>query len=263
MPTLTEMLLIDALVLLLFVSMWYFVSLAIKRQDIADTLWGAGFVLVVFTSLAVVELVSLRGLVMSFLVIVWGSRLGVRIYLRNRARGEDFRYNRWRKEWGRYFALRSFFQVFFLQGVLMLVVLAPVLYVVGSGQPVALNFLDLVGGAVWLSGFIIESVADYQLDRFKSRAYNQGAILQSGLWRYSRHPNYFGEVVMWWGIYLMTLSVEGGWLTFFGPLVITLLILKVSGIPLLEEHYRDNPGYQRYAERTSVFIPMPPRSIKE
>lgn len=263
MPTLFHMLTVDAVVLLLFMTMWFLVSLAIRRQDIADVLWGAGFVVVVATSLAVVEQSGLRGVLMSLAVFVWGGRLATRIYLRNRGKSEDFRYRRWRQEWGRYFVLRSFFQVFLLQGLLMLVVLAPVLYVLGSGGGQPLGMLDYLGLFVWIVGFFFETVADYQLDRFKSRKYNAGRIMQTGLWRYSRHPNYFGEVVMWWGIYLMALMVEGGWLTIFGPLVITLLILKVSGVPMLEEHYRDNPEYQKYKRRTSGFIPLPPRTLEE
>jgi steroid 5-alpha reductase family enzyme len=259
----TNMLCIASAVLFFFMTLWFLVSLAIRRNDIADILWGAGFILVVLTSLGAVETVSYRALIMSLLVIIWGARLSTRIYLKNRGKSEDFRYRKWREEWGRYFALRSYFQVFGLQGILMLVVLTPVLYVIGRQDPVNISFLDILGVVIWFAGFLLETVADYQLDSFKSRSYNKGLILQTGLWKYSRHPNYFGEVVMWWGLYCIALSVPGGAFTFVGPLVITFLILKVSGIPLLEEHYRDNPKYQQYSKRTSVFVPLPPRQDKE
>jgi steroid 5-alpha reductase family enzyme len=257
------MLLVSSAVLFFFMTLWFLVSLAIQRNDIADVLWGAGFVVIVLASLAAVEDTSIRAVVMSFLVLLWGSRLTTRIYLKNRGKPEDFRYRKWREEWGRYFALRSYFQVFIFQGLLMFVVLIPVLFVIGQQNPVELNLLDLLGVAIWILGFVFETVADYQLDSFKSRSYNRGQVLQTGLWKYSRHPNYFGEVVMWWGLYCMALSVPGGVYTIVGPLAITFLILKVSGVPMLEEHYKDNEKYQIYARRTSVFVPLPPRSEKE
>lgn len=255
-----QILLFTSLILLFFMTMWFLVAVTVSRNDIADTLWGAGFVLVAVSSSLMVESLTTRGVLMALLVTVWGVRLSVRIFFKNRNKEEDFRYRKWREEWGKYFLLRSYFQVFVLQGVLMLIVLTPVWYVICRQQPGPLNALDFVGILIWCVGFYFEVVADYQLDKFKGQAENRGKVLQSGLWRYSRHPNYFGEVVMWWGIYLMALSVAGGFYTIIGPVVITFLILKVSGIPLLEEHYRNNPGYQEYKARTSVFFPLPPKS---
>lgn len=253
------MLYITSAVLFFFMTLWFLVSLVIRRSDIADVLWGAGFAVIVLTALATVELVSLRALVMCLLVVVWGGRLSTRIFLKYRGKPEDFRYRRWREEWGGYFALRSYFQIFVLQGVLMFVVLAPVLYTIGRAGRPEVTIFDILGILVWCGGFIIEAVADFQLDSFKQRSYNKGRILTTGLWKYSRHPNYFGEVVMWWGIYIMALSVSGGLYTIIGPVFITFLILCVSGIPLIENRYRDNPEYQEYKKRTSAFIPLPPR----
>ncbi|WP_136805991.1 DUF1295 domain-containing protein [Desulfosediminicola flagellatus] len=254
------MLYVDAAVLFFFVTLWYLVSLAIKRQDIADVLWGAGCVIIVLTSLCTIDHVTLRSVAMSFMVIVWGSRLSTRIFLKNRGKPEDFRYRALREAWGRSFALRSYFQVFLFQAFLMFVILTPVLYVIGRQHAGDIFVLDVLGVLLWLTGFVIESVADYQLDSFKHKRYNRGQILQSGLWRYSRHPNYFGEVVMWWGLYCIALSVPGGSYTAIGPLVITFLILKVSGIPLIEKRYKDSEKYQRYKKMTSSFIPLPPRT---
>lgn len=263
MITMTAMLTTVSLVLFVFMSCWFLVSLVIRRLDIADILWGAGFIVAVLAALFSMGSVSLRGIVISLLVMIWGSRLAVRIGFRNYSKEEDFRYRSWRESWGRTFVLRSYLQVFLLQGALMIVVLAPVLWVLGRDTGYPLTLLDGAGLIIWGIGFTIETVADYQLDRFKARSYNRGVILQSGLWKYSRHPNYFGEVLLWWGIYLISCGVPGGWLSFFGPLTITLLILKVSGVPLLEAHYKENPAYQQYRRRTSSFIPLPPRKEKE
>lgn len=257
------MLCIDAAVLFFILTLWFLVSLVIKRQDIADILWGAGCIIIVLTSLVIVETVSLRSLVMGFLVIVWGGRLSTRIFLKRRGEPEDFRYRKLRDTWGRSFTLRSYFQVFILQGILMFVILTPVLYVIGQKQVSTISIPDLLGLFIWLIGFLLESVADYQLDSFKHKKYNRNQIIQTGLWRYSRHPNYFGEVVMWWGLYIMALALPGGWLTIIGPVAITFLILKVSGIPLIEERYKDNDKYQEYKKRTSAFFPMPPRVNEE
>ena len=255
-----HMLLFTSVILLFFMTMWFLVSVAMNRNDIADILWGAGFVLVVLSCTLMVEATTARGVLMALLVTIWGVRLSVRIFLKNRGREEDFRYRKWREEWGDRFLVRSYFQVFVLQGVLMLLVLTPVWYVIGRQQLLPLNILDMFGLLVWCVGFYFEVVGDYQLDAFKKNPENSGKVLQVGLWKYSRHPNYFGEVVMWWGIYLMALPVSGGFVTIIGPAAITFLILKVSGIPLLEEHYRDNPGYQAYKEKTSVFFPLPPKA---
>lgn len=254
-----QMLLFTSLVLLFFMTIWFLVAMAVRRNDIADILWGVGFVLVVMSASLMVDSLTFRGLLMALLVTLWGVRLSVRIYLKNRGKEEDFRYRKWRKEWGDSFFLRSYLQVFILQGVLMLVVLTPVWYVIGRQQPVQANILDALGLLLWSVGFYFEVVADYQLDAFKKNPENSGKVLQTGLWRYSRHPNYFGEVVMWWGIYLMALPVTGAVYTIIGPVVITFLIVKVSGVPLMEEHYRDNPKYQEYKKKTSVFLPLPPK----
>ncbi|MCJ7679308.1 MAG: DUF1295 domain-containing protein, partial [Candidatus Aminicenantes bacterium] len=170
----------------------------------------------------------------------------------------DFRYAKWRKEWGRWFVLRSYFQVFILQGVLMGIIALPILLVNASMKP-GLTWLDGLGVAVWVIGFCFETMGDLQLARFKKNPSNKGKIMTSGLWRYTRHPNYFGESAMWWGIFLITLSVPGGWVGVVSPVLITFILLFVSGVRMLEKKYGDNPEFQAYAERTSVFIPFPPK----
>ena len=249
----------ELLVMFIFMSGCFLLALTIKRNDIADVVWGPIFIIAVITALITVGLYSDRTLLASALVFIWGGRLAIRILLRNlKKKTEDFRYQEWREQWGKHFYLRTFFQVFMLQGFLALVVVSPVSMIIASYNP-PLNLLDYLGLAIWLAGFFFESVGDYQLDLFKNDPANRGRIMQTGLWRYSRHPNYFGEVSMWWGIYLIALSVPFGYLSFIGPLTITFLILKVSGIPMLEKRYADNSAFQAYARRTNAFFPLPPK----
>lgn len=249
----------ELLVVFIFMSGCFLLALTIKRNDIADVVWGPIFIIAMITGLITVGLYSDRTLLASALVFIWGGRLAIRILRRNlKKKTEDFRYQEWREQWGKHFYLRTFFQVFMLQGLLALVVVSPVLVIIGLNNP-PLNLLDYLGLAIWLGGFFFESVGDYQLDLFKNDPANRGRIMQTGLWRYSRHPNYFGEVSMWWGIYLIALSVPYGYLSLIGPLTITFLILKVSGIPMLEKRYADNSAFQAYARRTNAFFPLPPK----
>jgi steroid 5-alpha reductase family enzyme len=190
--------------------------------------------------------------------VVWGTRLTLHIFFRNRGRGEDFRYAKWRKEWGRRVVPRSFFQIFMLQGVFLVLIALPVVLANGSTGK-NLMPLDVAGAAVWLVGFFFESVGDYQLSRFRKNPENRGRIMTGGLWRYTRHPNYFGEAAIWWGIFLIALSVRNGWLGIISPLTITFLLLKVSGIAMLEKKYVGNSEFAAYARRTSAFFPWFPK----
>jgi steroid 5-alpha reductase family enzyme len=142
---------------------------------------------------------------------------------------------------------------------LLVIISLPVTHVILGGGP-EFTALDAAGLLVWIVGFAFEAAADFQLARFKRSSAGTGRIMTSGLWKYSRHPNYFGEVVLWWGIFIVALSVPLGWATFIGPLVITVLILRVSGIPLLEKKYSGNPDFEEYRRRTSAFFPLPPRA---
>ena len=243
---------------MLYMTGWFIAAQVRGRNDIADVAWGLGFILAAAVSLLAGGAYPLRGLLVSGLVLVWGIRLAVHIHSRNRGRGEDPRYRAWREEWGRWFVLRSFLQVFMLQGILLLLVALPVLFV-NQAPPAPLGWFDLLGLVIWLTGFCFEALGDWQLRAFISNPANKGRLMTGGLWRYTRHPNYFGEVTLWWGIWLMTLALPGGWLTVVGPITITFLILKVSGIPMLEKPYQDRPDFQEYQHRTSAFFPLPPR----
>jgi len=243
---------------LLYMTGWFIAAQVRGRNDIADVAWGLGFILVTVVSLLSGNVYSPRSFIVSGLVLVWGFRLALHIHSRNRGRGEDPRYRKWREEWGKWFVLRSFLQVFMLQGLLLLLVAVPIVFV-NTAAIVPLGWPDLLGLALWLYGFGFEAIGDWQLLVFIRNRDNKGKLMTSGLWRYTRQHNYFGEVTLWWGIWLMTLSLPGGWLTIIGPLTITFLILKVSGIPMLEKPYEERADFQEYKRRTSAFFPLPPK----
>lgn len=243
-------------VLFVYMSLWFLVSFLKKRNDVADVAWGLGFVLMTWTSYFLSGDSGVRGILVGILVSVWGLRLAWHIHARNKGKAEDYRYLAWRKEWGKWFYLRSYFQVYLLQGLFLFLIVLPVL-LINKSTGTALGLLDIVGVVVWLLGFYFEAVGDAQLARFIKDPANKGKLMQSGLWAYTRHPNYFGEVTQWWGIWIIALSVSGGWLAIIGPITITFLILKVSGIPMLERKMEENPDFAEYKRKTSVFIPLP------
>lgn len=247
------------LINLTFFHLGFFLSLLIKRNDIADIMWGLGFVIQVLGSLLYQELFYTDQTVFQNLitvaVLIWGLRLSIFIFIRNKGQAEDFRYKKWRKQWGKSFLIRTYFQIFFLQSILLFLIVYPVVWVnfFHEANPDILFFG--IGFLIWLVGFLFESIADYQKYRFKQKAHKEDAFIQSGLWKYSRHPNYFGEVTLWWGIFFMAFSLFPMPYFIISPLTITILILFISGIPLLEAKYKDNPEYQRYKQNTSAFIP--------
>jgi len=247
------------LVLFAYMSLWFVVSLIKKRNDVADVAWGLGFVLMAWVSFFLSGDSGTRGILVGALVSIWGLRLAWHIHRRNKGKAEDYRYLAWRKEWGKWFYIRSYFQVYLLQGLFLFFIVTPVL-LINKNAGAQLGIIDFVGVVVWLGGFYFESVGDAQLARFIKNPANKGKLMQSGLWAYTRHPNYFGEVTQWWGLWLIALSVPNGWLSIIGPTTITFLILKVSGIPMLEKKMEENPGFAEYKRKTSVFIPLPPRT---
>ncbi len=244
------------LILFAYMSLWFMVSLLKKRNDVADVAWGLGFVLMTWVSFFLSDDSGVRGLLVGILVTVWGLRLAWHIHARNKGKAEDYRYLAWRKEWGKYFYIRSYFQVYLLQGAFLFLIILPVL-MINKNAGSAPGLFDLVGVIVWLIGFYFEAVGDAQLARFIKNPENKGRLMQDGLWAYTRHPNYFGEVMQWWSIWLIALSVSGGWLGIIGPITITFLILKVSGIPMLEKKMEENPDFTEYKRKTSIFIPLP------
>jgi steroid 5-alpha reductase family enzyme len=246
-----------ALVVFIYMTLAFVLALAKRNNGVADIAWGPGFVLTGWALFLLRGQGYMRQWLVLALVTLWGGRLAWHIFRRNRGREEDFRYAAWRRQWGEWFVLRSFLQVFMLQGLFMLLILAPVLRVVGQPQP-PLNWLDLLGVLIWLKGFLFEVIGDRQLAAFRGKPANRGKLIDSGLWRYSRHPNYFGEALGWWGIAVIALSAPRGWLGLAGPLVITFLLLFVSGVPLLEKKYKGRPDWEEYKKRTPVFFPWFP-----
>lgn len=245
-----------ALTLFLYMSLWFIVSIIKKRNDVADIAWGLGFILMAWTSFFLSGY-SFKAIIVNFLVTIWGVRLALHIYKRNKDKPEDARYQEWRKAWNNFY-LRSFLQVFMLQGFLLYLISLPVIYI-NRAVSGGFGLVEIVGLIVWGIGFYFESEGDKQLKEFVSNPENKGKIMDRGLWQYSRHPNYFGEVTQWWGIFIIALSASGSLFTIIGPLTITILILFVSGIPLLEKRSAERAGWGEYKKKTSVFIPLPPR----
>lgn len=243
-----------------FVTGLFLLSLIIKRNDIADVAWGTGIFIVALVSYFTGS-GSALSILLTILAGLWGLRLTIRIYLRNRKKTEDFRYKKWREEWGRWFYVRSYFQVYLLQGLLMVIVGYSFIHLSVYGEYQNISFLTLIGLVVWCIGYFFETVGDYQLDRFIKNKASKDEIMTTGLWKYTRHPNYFGEVTMWWGIWLMIAVLPYSYLALISPIMITFLILKVSGIPMLEKGFADNPAFQEYKKRTSAFFPLPPNKF--
>jgi steroid 5-alpha reductase family enzyme len=253
---------VGAGVIAVYMTALFLLALARKDNGIVDIAWGPGFILLTAAGLALRPDWTARRLLLSGLVLIWAVRLSLHIFRRNRGRGEDFRYAAWRARWGRIFLLRSYLQIFLLQGFFMVVIALPLTML--AGRPDApRSALDAAGLAVWLLGFLFESVGDAQLARFKRNPANRGRIMDGGLWAYTRHPNYFGEAAMWWGIFLVSLSVPGGWPGIAGPLTITLLLRFVSGVPLLEKKYEGRADFAAYARNVQAFLPWFPRRRKK
>lgn len=234
----------------------FVISIFRKRNDIADTAWGIGFFIASLVPIFLhqtTETITLQQLVTTGLVLIWGSRLSLHIHTRNKNKGEDPRYLAWRQSWN-WFYTRSFFQIYMLQGLLLILVVSPVLFINTYPVENITNFF-IIGLLIWIIGFSFESIGDSQLKAFIKNPDNRGKIMDKGLWAYSRHPNYFGEVTQWWGLFIIAFQVQSGLYSIIGPLTITILIVFVSGIPMLERSFVGRPGFEEYKKKTSVFIP--------
>ncbi len=238
-------------IILLYVTFWFFAAQLLKDNGIMDVAWGIGFVIIAWWMVYSYE--NVHRFWVAMLVTIWGLRLSTYIFIRNLKKGkEDWRYANWRKEWGAKAVLYAYFKVFLLQGFIMWLVAFPLL---GTEPLRDYTFLQNIGLALALIGFIWESIADTQLYLFKGRSENKGKIMKKGLWAYSRHPNYFGELVFWWGLYLYSLPFNQPWLSIISPILISFLLLKVSGVPMLEKKYLENEEYLDYIQNTNAFFP--------
>lgn len=247
-----------AAVLGLFTALWA-VSLLVRNSSIVDMWWGPGILLIGLTYAVTSKSAGDRHSLVVVLVAVWAVRLAWHIGARNIGHGEDFRYAKWRRERGASWWWFSYFKVFLLQAVIAWIISLPLYFAITAATPAQLTAWDVAGAVLFAIGFLFEAIGDAQLRRFKKIAANQGRVLTTGLWRYTRHPNYFGEALLWWGFGLFSVAA-GGYLGLIGPAIMTFLLIRVSGVSLLEKTLRETkPEYHDYIRRTSAFVPMPPR----
>lgn len=249
-----------ATVAALMVGTWL-VSVIVRNASIVDIVWGLGFVAVAWVNLLVIDGDPARQRVLTALVTIWGLRLSGYLFRRNHGKGEDFRYVSMRRRWGAKFPVVSLVTVFALQGVIMWVVSLPV-QIGGADDSPSVGPIAVMGIAVWLVGFLFEAVGDRQLSRFKADPANAGKVMDKGLWSLTRHPNYFGDACLWWGIGIVAAESGTGAIGLVGPLVMTFFLRRVSGVPMLERSLtKRREGYAEYVERTSAFFPRPPKKI--
>lgn len=282
MNHLTELLPMSLAVILTAMTGLWTLSLVRRDASIADPFWGMGFVLVSFYCLLTVNQATEapRAWLLVALTTIWGLRLSTFLLVRNWSHQEDRRYQAMRKHHGRRFWWVSLMTVFWLQGLILWIVSMPIQASMvaeataiqttllgnepGSAESFfragrALGWLDLVGFSVWLVGLVFETVGDYQMACFRRDPANAGQVMDRGLWRYTRHPNYFGDFCVWWGIYMIAAVGGAGW-TLFSPVLMSILLLKVSGVALLEKDIASRrPEYEDYRRRTSAFFPRMPR----
>jgi steroid 5-alpha reductase family enzyme len=245
------------LVLVLVTALWA-VSVAARDTSIVDVFWGSGFVLVAWFGFALADGSPDRSLLLVLLVTAWGLRLSLYLARRNLGKGEDYRYAEMRRRHGERWPLRSLFVVFWLQGALIWIVSLPVQVAMTDPTPSGLGVLDWAGTVLWAVGLTFEAVGDRQLARFKADPANRGKVMDRGLWRYTRHPNYFGDFCVWWGIWLVAVATGSTWWTVVGPAVMSVLLIRVSGAARLERSLvRRREGYADYVARTSAFFPWP------
>jgi len=244
-----------------WMTILWLMSILAKNVSIVDLFWGVGFVISGALYFILTDEASPRKILILSLVSLWGFRLSLYLAWRNIGKGEDFRYREFRRKYGekRYWWI-SFFQTFLLQGVLMWLISAPLLGAQFDSQTADLSWWDLAGILIWIIGFTFESGGDWQLARFKSDPSNKGKVLEKGFWKYTRHPNYFGDAAVWWGFALLSVAAGSYW-PVLGSILMTALIVRVSGVALLEKTLKsDKPDYDDYVRRTSSFLPWFPKN---
>ncbi len=250
---------INLFVLLMLSAALWVVSVIRRDSSIVDPCWGIGFVIVAWVTCWQASATVDRSQLLLVLVSLWGLRLSGYLTWRNHGKGEDYRYVAMRDYHGDRFWIVSLFSIFWLQAVILWFVSLPVQVVIGQATEIPLNGLDLAGVSIWFLGMVFETAGDLQLARFKANPENSGKVMDRGLWRFTRHPNYFGDFCVWWGIYLIALSAGAGW-TVASPAFMSFLLLRVSGVQLLEQTIAERrPGYREYIKRTNAFFPGPQR----
>ena len=247
-------------VIMVMMTILWLISIRIRNVSIVDLFWGFGFVLTCLVYFLKTDGFETRKTVLMIMVAIWGLRLSVYLAWRNLGKGEDFRYQKFRKYYGedRYWWI-SFFQTFLLQGILMWLISAPLLGAQFYPSANSLGLFDVIGILIWIIGFIFEAGGDFQLALFKTDPANKGKVLNKGLWHYTRHPNYFGDAAVWSGYGFICLAA-GSYVPLLGSVLMIALIIKVSGVALLEKTLKENkPEYQEYIDNTSSFVPWFPK----
>ena len=259
-----ELYIISLITVLVFTTTLFFIAQKKKDNSIIDIAYGLGFIFTAY-SLTIYKYtssnMSVYTFIILFLITIWGTRLSYRIFKKNHGKPDDFRYKTWREEWSSkgklYYVVRSYLQIFVLQGIVISVVLLP--FTLSIPLSSLISPLLYIGLLVWLTGFFFEAVGDKQLDNFILNPEKKTTIMQTGLWKYTRHPNYFGESSMWWGIAIISIAGGAPIIVILSPLLITYLLLFVSGIPMLEKKWEGVPEWEVYKQKTSAFLPLPPK----
>jgi len=248
---------------ILFMSVMFVIARHFRRYDLVDAAWGWVFIVIAMCSFALQPGVLMQFDIQSLavlLVAIWGVRLSWHILRRIIATDvEDHRYVELRNKWRGNVAINTYIRIYLVQSILALLILVPVVFI-NSSPDYDIGVWAVVGVIIWCAGFIVEAVGDTQLRAFTRSNHKSGSLMKTGLWKYSRHPNYFGELTQWWGIFVIALAVPFGWLTIIGPILITYLICFVSGIPLAEKRLSGRSGWYEYKKRTSTLIPLPRRT---
>ncbi|UCC20500.1 MAG: DUF1295 domain-containing protein [Promethearchaeota archaeon] len=262
----------SALFLLGYLIIAFIIGTIKKNNGLMDVFYGPGYFVVALTSLVLYFMLNgflnIRQIIVTSLVFIWALRLGTYVFIRNRGKPEDYRYQAMRKRWKTNIVLKSLIRVYIFQGVVIFIVAFPVWFVNMSNNSPLISLIDFsgitlwLGAIIWIIGFLFETFGDYQLYKFKKDPNNKGQVMDQGLWKYTQHPNYFGEVTQWWGIFIIALAVPFGFISVVGPIFITYMIIKVSGIRLLNYRYKDDDKYADYKRRTSQFFPWFPKKKK-
>ncbi len=248
----------SGLIIIIFMTAVWLLSIYKNDMSIVDGFWGLGFIVITHFWFFRLEEIYPKQFIVTYLITLWGLRLATHIFFRNWNKPEDPRYVAFRTNWKEKTWWISFYKVFILQGGLMLVISLSIISIMfDSGG--YLSLLNKIGIAIWLFGYIFETVADYQLLTWKKKPANKGKVMDVGLWRFSRHPNYFGETCVWWGVFILSLGSGYWFVSILSPILITFLLLKVSGVTLLEKRYEGNDKYAEYKRKTSPFFPLPPK----
>ena len=246
--------LISLIIVFVYFSAIFVWAQKIDNYSIVDIAWGPGFAIIAWAQYFYNQ--AGYSILIPLLVSLWSLRLFLHIAKRNIGKPEDYRYTEMRQNWGENIKLNAYIRVFLVQAIFQYLVALPI---TGATAPLQRPNFVLIGTIVFFFGLVFETVGDQQLRNFVAHRESKDQVMQSGLWKYTRHPNYFGEATLWWGIFLLSLGYGAPATAVLGPLTITILVRYISGVPLLEKKYANNPNFQDYAKRTSVFIPMPPK----